>query len=777
LTDKLNNKPLARLWANLKERHVTRIALAYLGVGWGLLETAEFVLGILQTPDWVFRAAVAVVGMGFPVALILSWVFDIRGGQVVRAEADKSGWPQWVKAAVATPVLALVVTSTYWVWTGYVEEKERSLRPTDLGDEIPIVAVLPIRNLTGDPSLDWFGEGIVNLVRDDLSRSRFLRIASPQKLNAIIAESANELDIAKLAAEQDIGFVMAGEMLMTPAGIYVSTRLTDTAGGVVLSAKQVESLEPATILEAAGPIATQIRRGLGVPSKEQIEVYVADFAIDNLQAYELYLEGMRHLASWQVAEAEQAFLQALEISPDFGVAHYRLGLVKWIRSETDEALIEFDKALTDPFLLDRERRYIEAYRLYAAYDLDAVEQALDELLKIYPFELEAREAKAQLYWVQLRADEAIDEFRQLTIEEPHKQELWAWLGTYQRLTGDLEAAEKSYARMQRLAPEAPNTLRMLGLLRQAQGDLPAAERFLQQALTIAPSMRDLRYDLAVIKYVQGNAAAAEVQLQEIVANKTLPIREQMRAMDAVAALMEARGDFVGANTLFDQFEEPLKREGIRYAPTKSRAAINWLELGDLERAHEFVQTAIENSPVVPTRYLFARAMIELAEKNFSAVLDTALEIERFALPADNPDRTEEKAAAYCRGLAALAQDDLATAQAAFAQAQKLEGYEYGLYAVGYAQAAMRTGRAEAALQIIASAATPNPTDLQFNYEYTVRFDLEKDRVRALLLSAEAELALGRPIEAAGLAQEFLERFNAANPDHPGVIRARLLLSP
>ncbi|MDB3923013.1 tetratricopeptide repeat protein [Luminiphilus sp.] len=768
MTEQLAKKPLERLWANLKERHVTRIALAYLGVGWGLLETAEFVLGILQTPDWVFRAAVAVVGMGFPVALILSWVFDIRGGQVVRAEADSSGWPKWMKAALATPLLALVITSTYWVWTGYVEEKERSLRPTDLGDEIPIVAVLPIRNLTGDPSLDWFGEGIVNLVRDDLSRSRFLRIASPQKLNAIIAESANELDIAKLAAEQDIGFIMAGEMLMTPAGIYVSTRLTDTAGGVVLSAKQVESLEPATILEAAGPIATQIRRGLGVPSKEQIEVYVADFAIDNLQAYELYVEGMRHLASWQVAEAEQAFLQALEISPDFGVAHYRLGLIKWIRSETDEALMEFDKALTDPFLLDRERRYVDLYRLAAAYNLKEAEQAANALLETYPYEVEARERRAQIYWDQFKPEEAIDEFRQLTVEEPHNHELWAWLGTYQRLTGDLEAAGKSYARMQRLAPEAPNTLRMLGLLRQAQGDLPTAERYLQQVLTMAPNMRGLRYELAVIKYLQGNVAAAEVQLKTIVANQALSIRDQMVAMDAVAALMEARGDFVGANALFEQYEEPLKREGLVYAATKSRAAINWLELGDLQRAHEFAQVAIIHTPLVPTRYLFARAIIELAEKNFSAVLDTAKEIEGFALPADNPDRTEEKAAAYLRGLAALARDDLATAQTAFAQAKQLEGYEYALYALGYAQAAVSSGRAQEALEIVDAATPPDPI--------SPRFDLEKDRVRALLLSAEAELALGRHLEAADLAKNFLARFNAASPDHPAVIRAQALVA-
>ena len=397
------------------------------------------------------------------------------------------------------------------------------------------------------------------------------------------------------------------------------------------------------------------------------------------------------------------------------------------------------------------------------------EQTVDALLETYPFEVEARERRAQIYWEQLRPDDAIDEFRQLTAEEPHNQELWAWLGTYQRLTGDLEAAEKSYSRMRRLAPEAPNTLRMLGLLRQAQGDLPAAERFLQQALTMAPNMRDLRYELAVIKYLQGNAAAAEAQLQAIVANPALSIRDQMEAMDAVAALMEARGDFVGANALFEQYEEPLKREGLRYSPTKSRAAINWLELGDLQRAHEFLhESHFRHRLHRPRAPLFARAMIELAEKNFSAVLNTALEMERFALPADNPDRTEQKAAAYIRGLAALAQDDLTAAQTAFAQAQKLEGYEYALYALGYAQAAVRTGRAEAALEIIDAAVPPDPI--------SPRFDLEKDRVRALLLSSEAELALGRHTEAASRAEDFLTRFNAASPDHPAVVRAQTLVN-
>ena len=72
----------------------------------------------------------ALVGLGFPVALVLSWIFDIRGGHVVRTDGKTSRWPKWVKAAVSAPLLVLVVVSSYWVWTGYGEEKAACARPT-----------------------------------------------------------------------------------------------------------------------------------------------------------------------------------------------------------------------------------------------------------------------------------------------------------------------------------------------------------------------------------------------------------------------------------------------------------------------------------------------------------------------------------------------------------------------------------------------------------------------------------------------------------------------
>jgi len=756
-----------RFWSNLKERHVTRIAVAYLGVGWGVLETLEFTLGLLQAPDWIFRAGVALVGLGFPVALVLSWIFDIRGGQVVRTDGKTSRWSTWVKAAVSAPVLVLVVVSSYWVWTGYVEEKERSLRPTDLGDEVPIVAVLPIRNLTGDPELDWFGEGIVNLVRDNLSRSRFLRIASPQKLKAIVGDATDELEIAELAAEQDIGFIMAGEMLMTPAGIYVSSRLTDTAGGVVLSAKQVENLEPATILEAAGPIAAQIRRGLGVPREEQVDVFVADFAIDNQEAYERYVDGITHLAEFEIDPAAEDFQAALKIAPDFGVAHYRLGLIKWIRSETDQALLEFDRALADPFLLDRERQYIEAIRQYAAGEYPAAEQALDELLQEYPFDLEAREILAKLYWDQFRSDEAINEMQQLAVEEPHNLSIMAWLGSFHRWVGNLEAAEDAYLKLQNLAPDAPNTLRMMGLLRRDYGDLEGAKAYFRQALAVLPDMRDVRYDLAVIEYLQGRIPEAEQEFRLILDNQDLLIRDRLEAMFDLASLLESRGDFKGAIELLVLHEDAIKAERIRYALSQSMIAMNWLQLADPERARKFADIALENTPTVPTRYLFALANIELAENRYSEVLAIADKIEGLALPLENPDRTEEKAAAYLRGLASLAQDQVQQAQLQFEQARALEGYSYALYELAYAQAALRAGQPQEVLEILKTGIAPDPAG--------PRVDLERDRVRAILVRAEAHQALGDMGTAEQLALEFMARFHEAPDNHPLRKRAQGLI--
>ena len=757
-----------RFWSNLKERHVTRIAIAYLGVGWGVLETLEFTLGLLQAPDWMFRAGVALVGLGFPVALVLSWIFDIRGGQVVRTDGKTSRWPKWVKAAVSAPLLVLVVVSSYWVWTGYVEEKERSLRPTDLGDEVPIVAVLPIRNLTGDPELDWFGEGIVNLVRDNLSRSRFLRIASPQKLKVIVGDATDELEIAELAAEQDIGFIMAGEMLMTPAGIYVSSRLTDTAGGVVLSAKQVENLEPATILEAAGPIAAQIRRGLGVPREEQVDVFVADFAIDNQEAYEHYVSGLDHLLYFRYNEAKGEFEAALALAPDFGIARYRLAYIQAADSEVDTAVANMELALQDPFLLERERLYLEGSLSFFDQQYDEAIGQFEALLQRYPYEIEAREYLAMAHWGNYQLAPAIELLREVTVEEPRNAVIWGRLGSYLLEDGDLEQAQQALDRFATLAPDNPNSHTLLGDAMRMRGDYTGAEQQYQRALELSPDMPEVKYGLALLDWLKGDAPAALEAFEAIASDPGQAANEQLDALFAMVALLTARGDCPGTLAWIDRLQPELHAERVRWSLALSAKANCQASMGEEEAALQTLAEAIEQSPSVPTRYLFARATLELHMGSLAAARATAEEIRSYALPPDDPDRTEDQAAAYIDSQADWLQGRVEEAEKGMKLALEMEGYRYALYPVALATMLIERGAYEEALEWLDEQLRPLPLD--------PRIDLEPHRMEALIRSADALIMLGRDAEARARAEQFLQRRDRAVDTDPDVVRAREILA-
>ena len=111
------------------------------------------------------RALLVAAFAGFPVAIVLAWVFDItpRGigvtppsGEIPASPGRPPRW--WLRPLVAAPVMAGIVGAAAWLWTSDLStrgesEFTRQLRP----DELPIVAVLPLENLTGRKELEWAG--------------------------------------------------------------------------------------------------------------------------------------------------------------------------------------------------------------------------------------------------------------------------------------------------------------------------------------------------------------------------------------------------------------------------------------------------------------------------------------------------------------------------------------------------------------------------------------------------------------------------------------------
>jgi hypothetical protein len=180
-----------------------------------------------------------------------------------------------------------------------------------------------------------------------------------------------------------------------------------------------------------------------------------------------------------------------------------------------------------------------------------------------------------------------------------------------------------------------------------------------------------------------------------------------------------------------------------------------------------IEQSIEASPGVPTRYLFARGLLELAESRLDAVRATNRQILEGALPPDHPDRTEDKAAAYLEGLTLMAEGRAADAIVELNRSISLGGYEYAIYRVGLAQALLVSDR-----HMEAMAAAHQAAD-QIDY-FEPRLDLALDRQRATLVLAEVQAAMGRPAQAAEIARALLEEWSASDAGLPDLEKARAL---
>ena len=334
--------------------------------------------------------------------------------------------------------------------------------------------------------------------------------------------------------------------------------------------------------------------------------------------------------------------------------------------------------------------------------------------------------------------------------------------------GDFERAQPALERYAKLAPDDANSYALLGDSHRFRGQYQAARAQYMQALAIDPNMRTVAASLATIAYLEGNYQAAEQGFAAIVADQSLIISERLDSMFSLQALLAARGDFTAADSLLTQFSEALKEEKIREAMATSIRALLQLELGNQASARELSISAISLSPGVPTRYLFSRGLVELYLKEYEKVFATAAELISFALPIEDPDRTEERAAAYLSGMAWLAQGDLAQAETELRKASELEGYPYRIYDLGLARLLMQKNQTDEALGLLRLAVLPGKVE--------PRIDLEPERVKAILLSAEIQRQAGASRVAAQLADEFLIRFDKAPASHPASMLAREIIA-
>lgn len=328
----------------LKRRNVIRVAVAYLVVSWLVLQVADVVFPALHLPEWSITLVTVLLGLGFLVALVFSWIFELTPEGLVRdtGQGDHSHATRKLDVATIIAVIALIGFMLWHSSSDRGQVRAPTVADGDRGQEpaptvattgqdglVLGVAVLPFENLSPDPDNAFFASGVHEDVLTFLSRVAELRVISRTSVENY---ADSQLSLPAIGRELGVSHVVEGSVRRAGDRVRVTVQLIDAATDEHVWAENYDRTLTdifAIQSEIAQAIVDQVQIEL---SPEEVEA-LADLGTDNIDAYDLVIRGRellnRSVRSSFVAEtfleSVELFRRAVALDPGYRTA--RLALI------------------------------------------------------------------------------------------------------------------------------------------------------------------------------------------------------------------------------------------------------------------------------------------------------------------------------------------------------------------------------------------------------------------------------------------------------------------
>src|ERR1044071_6057046 len=172
---------MSSIFSELKRRRVYRVALAYGVIASGLIQVGGTILPIFHAPDWAQQVFVVAIAVGFPLALVLAWLFDLttKGIQLTPNAKGPRGYAtrHLLGVAVAGTLIAgCAVAGYFWRPWRNVPTSQREVAADDIPQKS--IAVLPFENQSSERSNAFFADGVQDQVLTNLAKVAELKVIS-----------------------------------------------------------------------------------------------------------------------------------------------------------------------------------------------------------------------------------------------------------------------------------------------------------------------------------------------------------------------------------------------------------------------------------------------------------------------------------------------------------------------------------------------------------------------------------------------------------------------
>src|SRR5436309_7969391 len=274
-------------FAELKRRNVYTVAVAYAVVGWLLVQVTTQVFPIFEIPNWALRLIVLAIIIGFPVALVLAWAFELTPEGLKRTEdVDLATEPHtkshaWIYVAVVAGAISvsLFFLGRYTARNGSSAPSSATLRKR--------IAVLPFESLSDDKANAYFATGIQDEILARLSQIADLKVISKTSTQQYKSAPAN---LREIAQQLGVAHILEGSVQKANDQVRVTVQLINAANDAHLWANTYDR-KLTYIFGVESEIAKSIAESLQARLTGSEKSLIAKAPTANPEAYELYLKG------------------------------------------------------------------------------------------------------------------------------------------------------------------------------------------------------------------------------------------------------------------------------------------------------------------------------------------------------------------------------------------------------------------------------------------------------------------------------------------------------
>src|SRR6476661_4216948 len=512
-------------FGELKRRHVYRVAIAYGVVAWLLIQVATQVFPFFELSNFVVRVVVAVSVLGFPVALIIAWAFEMTPQGLKRADdvAPDDYIPRWSTRKFAALVVSVAILAAGVPLVHVLRKKPAFLSQVSAASapSQKSIAVLPLLNESGDPGDEYFSDG--------LSEELIAALAQIKELKVIGRSSSfrfkdKKADVKTIGAELGVSTLLEGTVRKQGDQVRIVAELVNAADGSELWSRTFDR-ELKDIFAVQAEIAEAVATSLQLTLLGTEDTSAKKASTRSMEAHNAYLQGHFYFERRNLEDYRKAvgfFDQAIRFDSDYALAYAeRSEAWAWIGDLSSEKKKEAWKAAgsdaekavaVDPNLAEAHAA-LGWVRFFIEWKFAEGLAELRRAQQLSPWNPTASDLLARVVVYFGQFEEAEKLARQSIELDPLAYQARISLARVLFAEGKLDETEAAARKAAELQPTAAGNHRFQVFVAIQRGDGEAALREAQ----LEPNEGYRRFELALADYTRGDRRAADAALAELIA--------------------------------------------------------------------------------------------------------------------------------------------------------------------------------------------------------------------------------------------------------------------